>query len=306
MSEYKPVYKPDATDTYWHIVKGLMLTGFTGDMGKGDCIGETFDTFLTYYFDENTPYEYPDLVESVMNLWHKNSAGKYYGERYPGYDMVARPMSRDHVINTMLLLYYSGNKVLLMDFVKNTPFRIDVARHTIDMYCWKYTMVGYESYHYWYYLIQIPFMALLTIKEAILRPMFGVKKELTQEQWDKAYPLKVSDRKRKWMRKLLFPTYALVKLGLMLSVLPDTKAKKVLKWICRPQMGSRSWNLHMLFGRHVELADLLSYQPMTGGKLTTSLDIRNGRHCVLIKNKVWIQYNRLDKDMMLKMFEMSF
>ena len=306
MNEYKPVYRPDATDTFWHIVKGLMLVGHTGDMGKGDCIGETFDTFITYYLNKDTPLEYPDLVESVMNLWYKNSAGKYYGERYPGYDMVARPMSRDHVINTMLLLYYSGNKVLLTDFVKNTPFKIDVARHTLDMYCWKYAMIGNKSCHYWYYLIQIPLMSLTTVKEIILRFVFGVRKEMTQEDWDKAYPLKVSDRKRKWIRKLLFPTYAFVKLGWMLSTLPPSKAKQVLKWICRPQMGSRSWNQHMLFGRPVNLEDIFAYQPMTGGKLSTSLDIRNGRHCVIIKNKVWIQYNRLDKDCMLAMSGMEF
>jgi len=312
MSEYKPVYKPDATDTFWHIVKGLMLVGHTGDMGKGDCIGETFDTFIAYYFGEEIPddlsLEYPDLVESVMKLWHRNSAGKYYGERFPGYDMIARPMSRDHVINTMLLLYHSKHGIMLEDFVKNTPYKIDAAkhRHTIDMYCWKHAMIGNKWHHYWYYLIQIPFMSLLTIKEIIFRLLLGIGKEYTQEEWDKAYPLKISDRRRWWMRKLLFPTYALVKLGWMLSTLPSTKAKSVLKWICRPQMGSQSWNLHILFGRPVNIEDIFAYQPMTGGKLTVPLDPRNDRHCVIIKNKVWIQYNRLDKDCMLAMSKMKF
>ncbi len=298
MSKYKKAFNPDATDTFWHVVKNLMLTGHTGDMGKGDCIGETFDAFTAYSWD--------NFIDGVMALWHKNSAGKWYGERFPGYDMVARPMSRDHVINTMLILYYACHNKLLEDFVKNTPFKIDVARHTLDMYCWKHAMIGKKAYHYWYYLIQIPLMSLITVTEAILRPLFGVKKEMTQEQWDRAYPLKVSNRKKKWMKKLLFPTYALVKLGWMLSTLPPSKAKRVLKWICRPQMGSQSWNLHMLFDRPVDKKDLLNYRPMTGGRLSVPLDIRNDRHCVIIKNKVWIQYNRLDKDMMLKMFDMQF
>lgn len=69
-------------------------------------------------------------------------------------------------------------------------------------------------------------------------------------------------------------------------------------------MGARSWNLHMLYGRPVDKMDLLRYQPMTGDKLTVPMDIRNDRHCVIIKNKVWIQYNRLDKDHMLAMWEM--
>lgn len=293
---YSAVFNREARDTYWWVLFGLMLESHDGDMGKGDCIGRSFDAFIAYL-------EYA-FLDAVKELWVKNEEGKYYGERFPGYDMVARPMSRDHLIATILLAYYTKDYDYLSDFIKNTPFKIDRDRHTIDGWAWKYAIIGNKWYEVLYYAVNVPLMIFTTVKEKIVRPILGVKKERTQKSWDKDYPQSVSDRKRWWMRKLLFPTYALIKQGWMISALRPSYARTFLKWICRPQMGHTNYWAHMLYGRPVDRMNLLRYQPMTGDRPTCDLDIRNDRHCVIIKNKVWLQYNRLDKDLGLAMWEM--
>lgn len=301
MEKAKSIFNWVVQTTYWWMSKGLMLESHEGDMGKGDCIGRTRDLYIAQYLNEDVPEDWPDIVQGVMDLWHKNSAGKYYGERYPGYDMVARPMSRDHLANTIGLLKYAEDP-RLVDFVENTPFKIDRDRHTIDLWFWKHAVIGKKFHHIMFYVIEIPWMAFTTVKEKVIRGLYGVKKERTQISWDKDYPQSISKKRQKRLNKLLFPTYALVNLGWQISCLPHTRAKRVLQWICRPQIGHTNYWLHMLYKRPVDIANIIRYQPMTGDRPTTSLDARGDRHCVIIKNNVWLQFNQLDKDLGIAMW----
>lgn len=307
MNEYKAIFLPDAVDTYYRVSEGLMIAGFDGDMGKGDAIGRSFEAYIAY-----NEISFP---EKVWNLWEKDEKGKYRGVRFPGYSYEQHPMSRDHTLYTMFLLFYSRHQAYrnysrLIDFIKNTPWLIDKNNwkhwQTPGIYFWKHAIIGRKFHKFMYYLTAIVTTALRTFTESIFRKLFGIKPERTQRSWDKDYPPSVSKGKRRRMRLFLSPVYALAIKGWMLSCLPDSNAKNVMKWLCNKQAGKTNYMLHMLFGRPVDKMNLLRYQPMTGGRFTTSLDIRNDRHCVIIKNKVWIQYNRLDKDLVLAMFNMKF
>lgn len=246
-----------------------------GEGGHGDSIGRTFEAFFCY----------KDLlfVMAVIKCWipkyRKNEKLYLRGYRYPPdskqeYDH-ADDMSRDHFLSTLFIYAEAGYRSGIKKLVKNTGWRIsEHYTHTIDTWLYARALNGSKIAEILFYLtcVYIPPFIWIT---RLMMWIKGIGPEYSQEAWKIRKPKQV---KFGGMR-----VYALLNLGWMLYYLPESPGKRLLKYLCRAGVPRHNYVLRMLFGLPVSRVDVLRYQPMTGGRWSTSLDARNDRDVHIIE-----------------------
>lgn len=269
-----------------------------GDNGKGDSIGRTALAYIAYG-DKS-------LMESVMFCYDKVPIirkGKtkrfyYHGFRYPDY--WKDDLSRDHVTYTMIGLKYVGASKALKEFVEGQRWRISERyTFTIDMWLWSRGIIGKRWARALYYMITIPMMSFSVLWSRALHWFGAFGEEEHQDDFVPSRPEELTATQRK-VRKWMFPTYALHILGWQLTCLPGSRAKRILKRICRGWVGRHNYLLRVLFGERTEKLkeQCRTYLPMTSWRWGTRLDGTNDRACKVITDPKLTEFNALDQDIL--------
>jgi hypothetical protein len=291
-------------DGQWVDEFGLMLGqnpswNPNGDFGKGDCIGRTLDAYFAY--------DYEPFVNAVKNCYEikYDKKGMYVqGYRHPSYKGDEyNDLSRDHILNTLILMKESNNHVFLKFLSENLRWKIsDRYKFTIDLWLWMKGIAGNKWAMFAYYLIAVPMMFLTTLLNLLIFKLGGFGKEVHQDKFIAVSKEKLS-KKQLFLRGLKFPIYTLFQLAFMMYVSPDSLGKRLIKKICLWQIDEQNFLLRLMFGGTVKSEDIYSYKSMRGWRWSTYLNDLNDRDLYVITDPKQLKANVLDVDLLIKMYK---
>lgn len=220
-------------DGLWVDEYGLMLGhnpdwNPNGDMGKGDCIGTALDAYLAY--------DYEPFVRAVKNCYeikHDEKGMYVQGYRHPSYKgNDYNDMSRDHILNTLVMMKASNDHVFLKFLSKNLRWKIsDRYNFTIDLWLWMKGISGNKWAMFVYYLIIIPMMFFSILLNKIIYLLAGISKEVPQDKFAQENK-RIFSKFELFLIGLKYPLYTLCQMSFMLYVTPDSLGKRLLKKIC--------------------------------------------------------------------------
>lgn len=290
-------------DTYYWIDEyGLVRNNDpAGNYGIGDSIGRTFYTFLTYYD--------PMLVFAIQDLWTFEGK-KLRGRRHP-LKQENDKMSRDHFYYSLsafaLYIRRFGEGTSVRASIKNlahaVPFRItSMARMTLSLVLWAKAVAGSKLALWAYY--HVDYLTCLLL----YRPVWwigtrlgGFGEEITQSAWEEYGPMHLK-KKKKWIAKMIFPSYALLFSGVSLYVLDDKIFPHLHARLLRtylPMVGKTNYVQRIFFGDTLspeDKKDIALYKPMTKMRWSGYLNWANDRDIRVLKTEY--SYNNLDRDML--------
>jgi hypothetical protein len=284
---------------------GMMMTQNSswnpeGDHGKGDSIGRTVDAFFAYEDD--------CFVKGVMDCYyvHYDSEGLYMqGYRHPsltGDLSLYNTMSRDHIVNTLILYKEVELHYKLDEMSHYLRWKIsDRYSFTIDLWLWMKGICGNTLAMTAYYLLQVPMMAVSALWNRLVFLWYRLPREVPQKDYILHKMEDIPTRVKKG-RKLLYPVYTLYQVAFMLYVSNDSLGKLLLKRICLSMVDKENYLLRLMFGGKVTKEQVDSYQPMNGWRWSTYLSDLNDRDQHFITDPDSLKYNALDKDLLIKMF----
>ena len=289
---------------------GMAVNREPTDHGRGDSIGGTADMYFVY----NDTY----LLKWIPNLWRHNYKGEFKGTRHPEYTeemMDDRPMSRDHYINTLfaLKLYNLRHNTDYYDYDirrihKNTGWKISKkARKTLSVVFWSNAILGSKFNEFLYYLFDI--LAAIFIYIPIHKLgmwIAGFEEEVDQAEWQaRDSKDKYLQHQPKWktvIDDIMFPSYALFKVGWMMYVLNGLpRMKRFTQKLYLIMVGKTNYVQQMMLGvKNIPRDKVESFKPMKGGRWSIYLSTRNDRVLQVLKNPP--KYNNLDVDLVRKLY----
>lgn len=286
-------------NTYYFVDEyGLMLVQ-NGDNGKGDCIGRTLYSYITY--------NHEPFIVAVKNCfivkYDKNNKMYFQGYRHPSYIINDyNDMSRDHILNTLILMKLADES-FLKELSEKLKWKIS-DRHTFtpDLWLWMKGIAGNKFAMFLYYLINIPMIFFSIIWNKIVYKWAGVTKEVPQDDFI-ITPNNQKSEKIKKCGKLVLPMYTIAQLSFMLYVAPKSIGKWLLKKICLFGVDKQNFLLRIMFGGKVNENDIYTYKPMTGWRWSGYLNNLNDRDMRIITNPELTVSNVLDFDLLRKIYE---
>ena len=297
----------DTTETAYYVDKkhNMMLhVNFgwdpTGDFGKGDSIGRTFEAYYTYK-DER-------FLEGIKSCWVKVKKGNgyyYQGYRYPTHD--DNDISRDHLFNTVLTLIASGySEEQLKEFVTNVPFNISKKyNQTIDLWLWMRAVSGIWWAKLLSPIIEISLMAFTVLWQKLLYKIGGFKEESSQDEFmaSKKY------EKTKWEKtvsSLLYPSYTMTQYAWRLNFMKDSLYTKIMKKMLLKIANKHNYVVRLLLDDTSKPTQehVYSYKSMMGGRWDGILNQQiNDRDFYIITDEKLISSNVLDVDLVRTIYE---
>jgi len=288
--------------TYYFVDEyGMFVTQSTktNPFARGDSIQDTLNAYIAY--------DYKPFVDAVKKCFveKKDRSGDYIeGYRHPFYfDLLTNSMSRDHIINTLVLMKLSGEDKYLKLLSKKLRWKIsDKYSHTLDSWLWMKGIAGNKLFMFIYYLIDIPFLFLSVLWSKFFYLIGGFKKEMEQEEFD----YKKHKIKSKWKlfcKSMLYPIYAFHIKAITMYASPNSIGKWIIEKICLFYIDKKNYLIRLLLGdKKIKEEDILSYKPMYDNRWTSYLNELNDRHLLLIKNQEHIESNVLDVDLLRKIY----
>lgn len=297
--DYVVTYDPTENAAHWNFVHNKVMYEMNsegnpdGDNGEGDCQMRSIDAHDAY---GDSMY-----LEGIENCWElkEGSGGRifHFGWRSPT-DRYRMDCSRDHLIAACISHYRQGGQFGLGMFYTLVPWRFSFFfSQTLDIRLWANSLI--HDSHGWrtlYYLWQVPQSLLSAIWNKLWCLILGIR-EVSQEEYisNRQWYLNQNRKKKRWL-KLLPPIYSLRIRARMVEMLPQGPGKwmmrKILLWVT-PR---NNYFVKLLLGGKVEYEDVVRYRPMTRGRWSTSLDIRNDRPTAFRRPQL-SEANRLDKDL---------
>jgi hypothetical protein len=264
----------------------------------GDGIGHTVDAFLAY--------GYKPFVDAVKHCFKEevDEKGSFIqGYRSPyHFGIEPNTMSRDHIINALVLMKLE-DKVFLKKLSKKLRWKIsDRYSFTIDSWLWMKGISGNKLAMFFYYVIDIPFLLFSVIWNKIIYKLGKFGKEVPQDEFVLVPEDDISDKKKK-LRKLVYPMYALHQKAFQLYVTPNSIGKWLTKKIALWGVDKQNFLLRIMFGGKVNSKDVYSYKSMCGGRFSTYLNQMNDRFLKIIDNPEHIEENVVDVDLLRKMYK---
>lgn len=287
--------------------------------GVHDSIEQTYHAYRAY--------GYEPFIEGIKSCWKpieykyfRKLLGYYYykPQRYPiKYDGM-KPMSRDHVIYSLLAFYYSGmSKHKIFNYGKRLPFLIGNnigMTMTPKLWLWIRLLSG-KKIGYLYYPLVLSAMINALIKNTIVEAIskFGFAKN---EEHQSTFEPVFKDKKTKlqlFLGSLYYPTYAVKLTANMLNVIPENWFVKQARKLALKMVPRYNYVLKMLLKQRLtvcETMDLKNYKSMTGDRWSDQLNrIWSHRPLYIIENKFpdknYTIANALDKDYALKLLELN-
>jgi len=290
------------------------MTRNTSFSGRGDCIGLNFVMYFIYG-DES-------LVEANSQQWYRDFiTNKYIGDRHPELPNSVHPMSRDHYLNTLmsLKLYLNRNqndpdkavkcsnyRRRIKQIHKGTGGRISKkARKTLELRCYSQAIQDKIFYEFLYYLLEIIAAVIGYLPFTKLALWLGdYGEEVDQEDWETLY-LQRQPKYKQWLHKIVFPSYALIKVGYKLYLLDGIPwMNRLVKWFYRPLIGETNYVQQMLLGKKSIPRDKVeSFKAMRGGRWSSYLNTRNDRFLTVFNPKLHkFTSNLEDVDLVRKLY----
>ncbi len=271
-----------------------------GDAGMGDSIGTTLDAYLAYDYEP-----FVDAVKCCYDVKHDENGLLYIqGYRHPSlkYDEY-NTLSRDHILNTLILMKVSNNKKFLMTLSNNLRWKIsDKYCFTIDLWLWMKGITGNRFYMFLYYLIDLPIMFFSIIWNKIINCLGGFGKESPQDEFIIVSNDKIS-KKKQYLRGLRYPLYTIAQKSFMMYVSSNSLGKWLMKKICLWGVDEQNFLLRVMFGGKITSVEVYGYKAMNGWRWTTHLNELNDRELYVITDSKRLESNVLDVDLLRKMYE---
>ena len=305
----------DAADTCYFVdpVYHMMLEmnynwNPTGDSGRGDSIGRTFEAYYAYR-DER-------FVDAVKNCWVRieDDGGYFYqGYRFPTH--VDSDMSRDHLFNTVLMLIASGHsKEYIKEFVTHVQWKISGRySQTLDLWLWMRAVSGIWWAKILSPIVDIPILAINVLWQKIIYEITPFSEELSQEEFCSISNYKKTNRMKK-MGAMLFPSYTITQYAWKLHYMESSLSKKILKWLLLKISNKHNYVVRLLLEdkNKPTKEQVYSYKPMMGGRWDGILNPEiNDRDMHLITTEKYpncdklLGANVLDVDLLRSVYENS-
>lgn len=270
-----------------------------GDAGMGDSIGTTLDGYLAY--------DYKPFVNAVKGCYvtKEDEKGLYVqGYRHPSLkDIEYNDLSRDHILNTLVLMKASNTGYFLKFLSNNLRWKIsDKFSFTIDLWLWMKGITGNRFAMFAYYLIIIPMMFFAILLNKLIYLLAGIGKEVPQDEYVQADRSKFSKFKL-FLIGLRYPIYTLAQMSFMMYVSPNSFGKWLLKKICLWGIDEQNFLLRLMYGGKVSREDVYAYKAMNGWRWSTYLNELNDRDLYVITDPKRLESNVLDVDLLRKMYE---
>ena len=270
-----------------------------GDAGMGDSIGTNLDAYLAY---DHEPFV--SAVKSCYKLIVDDEGQYVQGYRHPSLiDVEYNTLSRDHILNTLILMKISNNHVFLKFISDNLRWKIsDKYSFTIDLWLWMKGISGNRFAMFLYYLIDIPIMLVSIIWNKMINLIGGFGCESKQDEFVIVQNGDISKRK-KYLRGLRYPLYTIAQKSYMMYASPNSFGKWLMKKICLWGVDEQNFFLRVMFGDKISREEVYSYKAMSGWRWTTHLNELNDRDLHIITDPTKLESNVLDVDLLRKMYE---
>jgi hypothetical protein len=277
----------------------------TGDNGKGDSIGRTFESYYTYR-DKR-------FIDAIKSCWVKidNKNNYYYqGFRFPTHD--SNDMSRDHLFNSVLVLIASGHtEDEIKEFVTHVPWKIsDKYNQTLDLWLWMRSISGIWWAKVLSPIVDITLMSINVLWQKICYAIAPFKPELSQEEFCST----PTPTKTKWIKTIgsaLFPSYTMTQVAWKIHFTKNSISKTILKWLLLRIANKHNYVVKLLLDDStVTKEQVYSYKSMMGGRWDGILNpYINDRDLHIIDDTRYSNYkqllssNVLDVDLVRSIYE---
>lgn len=276
MSEYKTNFNFTATDTAYFVdQKYHMMLHIDynwepdGTCGKGDSIGRTFEAYYTYK-DKR-------FLESVKNCWVKNirlrgllknkTTYYYQGYRFPTHD--DNDMSRDHLLNTVLIFIASGmSEKDLNEFVTHVPWKISKRySQSLDLWLWMRAASGVWWAKLLSPVIDIISLSLSVLFQKIFYKLASFSQEMSQDEFCAVKDFKRT-KKMKLFSSMLYPSYTITQNAWKIHYMKDSFSKRILKSLLLKIANKHNYVVRLLLDdpNMPTKEQVYSYKSMIGGR----------------------------------------
>lgn len=283
-----------------------------GDFGQGDSIGRNF---RAYYL-----YNDKRFVEGVLDCWTLNKkTQKYEGKRYP--NSTRTDLSRDHVLNTVLLFKLANNrntiitKDFLKNFVKRIPWKIS-EKFNLNPTLWFYfrSIASFKWAIPLYYICIFAEMGIATYWNKLLFSVGNLDEELSQDEYSVLKLHNTIPKLTKFQKScssLLYPNYTILQFAWQLYFLKNSRIKKLLVKMVSSIVQKHNYVIQLLLQTKNQPTSeqVYSYRSMKGGRWTSYLSSLTNRDLNVIKDK-WpneaktlLKSNVMDVDLVRALFE---
>jgi hypothetical protein len=276
-----------------------------GDHGMGDCIGTTADAYRAYHYEP--------FIEGIISCFpYIDDKYKVQGYRHPSLIGISpNDMSRDHVSYALYVLAYSGRMDDVAILSSYLRWKIsDKYSFTIDLWLYMQALDDDNISRFFYYLITIPYMGFCIGLRNLVFRLFNVRKELSQETWQRKYDSGLQYPARpKWQTKIInfvasmLPVYTRYQTALMIDVLPNTFGKFILRKVLLAGTDKQNLVLRLILGdTDMSSDEVEAYQPMMGGRWTAELNELNDRDIYIITDPEVLAGNCIDRDLLRALY----
>ena len=290
---------------------GLILTR-GGNHGYGDSIGRTVRGAIKPNSSK--------MMDGPLRCYkYVSGSTKPYIQlyRHPIFMSDDKPntFSRDHYSYLCIGLKHFNMNATLKSIVSGVRWRLsDKFTQTIDLWLWTKAITGNKLASLLFFMIKIPMLLLNSLNNWFWTVYGGFSKEMDQQSYDNAFPLKLTKR-QKWITSddkfggkvegtLFYPTYALLNSMMQLYVMKDSIGKSIAKVCARPMVGTNTV-LKILTGIKVTPEEVYGYKPMKGGRWTTKLNERNDRDTRILDLTYWTDPWFVDREFVIGLYTQS-
>jgi len=276
-----------------------------GNNGKGDSIGRTAEAYIAY-----EDQKFIDAVKSCFIYKVDKKGHKYLqGYRHPDYIQDSyNDMSRDHIINTLILLKYINDEEALKTYSKDLRWKIsDRYSFTVDSWLWMKGIAGSKISLKLWYIISTIVMSFNAIWNKTLYKIAPFSEEVPQDQFEPYMPEQLTKRQLN-LRKLLYPIYALYIFSWQLYVLKDSWFKRLLQKLTLKITGRENFLMRLLLDdkNPPSFENVYTYKMMTGGRWSAMLNETTDRDIRIVTNPTLIRENRLEEDLLLRIYNKKY
>ena len=293
-------YNPDNTESYYYVDDyGMVLRKpmWGEDHGERDSISRTAAAYKAWG-DEKLIYAIRSCF--IISLDRRG----YYWESYRHPNNKDDDMSRDHVFAALLAEKHAGNKDTLKEYAKYLRYRISKKFwFTPDLWAWMKMIAGKWWWAPVYYVATYFMLAVVYVPwNKLLYWIAPFSPEKHQFEWDTLSVNEATPRQA-YLRTKLYPAYTLTQLAWQLYVLKGNVFTRGLQRLALSITGRTNYLVRLLLGANdVKEIDIRGYRMMTGDRFGTTLNEACRRHVEIIKDGKWCEANRLDEDLLKKIW----
>lgn len=301
----KTSYNPENKDTFYYVDDyGMLLRkpSWEGqDLGERDSISRNSEAYFAWRDKKLV------LAIRACFLPRKDKKGFYLKPyRHPNYK--ADDMSRDHILGALLAECFFVENYWLKTLEHNLRYKIsENTRFTPDLWAWMKMLVGK-----WWWSPVFFVISYLTMTGYVLWNKFWYwygkfSPEVHHLNWYPEWAFKRATISQLRIRKELYPIYALNQFSWQLYVLKRNIFVRGLQWLCLKITPRYNFVVRLLLGDNsVKELDVDSYKIMTGDRWGVALNETCDRHVKVIKDEKLREANRLDEDLLKKLWQNKF